>query len=243
MKTLWLSLIYKPLYNILVFFVDYVYNHSMFISVILLTVLVRFIIYPLSYKAVKTQIQTKKIQPELKRIKKEITDKQEQARATMELYKKYGINPFSSFFVMLIQLPIILALYWVFKDIGGGVDTQLLYSFISQPETINLHTFGFDLTQKSYILAFLTGLTQFIYLKLSTATKNNDNSDQKTDQEKIMANVGQSMKYTMPIMITVFSYMIGGAVALYWVTSNIFMVFQELYIQKKLKRKENIFVN
>ena len=243
MKTLWLSLIYKPLYNILVFFVDYVYDHSMFISVILLTLLVRFIIYPLSYKAVKTQIQTKKIQPELDKIKKEIKDKQEQARATMELYKKYGVNPFSSFLVMLIQLPIILALYWVFKDIGGGVDTHLLYSFIHQPQTINLHTFGFDLTQKSYILAILTGVSQFIYLKLSTATKQNNNHKHRSDHEKIMANVGQSMKYTMPIMITFFSYMIGGAVALYWVTSNIFMIFQELYIQKKLKKEENIVIN
>ena len=235
MKTLWMSLIYKPFYNTLVFLVDYVYDHSMFISVIILTLFVRFLIYPLSYKSIKTQIQTKKIQPELNKIKKEITDKQEQARATMELYKKHDVNPFSSFFVMLIQLPIILALYWVLKDISTGLDTNLLYSFIPKPQNINLNTFGFDLTQKSYVLAILTGLTQFIYLSFSSSMRK-DKSENKSDKEKMMSMVSQSMKYTMPIMISVFSYAIGGAVALYWVTSNIFMIFQELYIQKKLKK-------
>lgn len=239
MITLWKLLIYKPLYNTLIFFVDTVPDYSMFIAVIILTIIVRFIIYPLSYKSIKTQIQTKKIQPELKKLKKEFTDKKEQAKKTLELYKKHGVNPFSSFLVMLIQLPIILALYWVFKDIGEGLDVSLLYNFISEPKSINLYTFGFDLTQKSYILAFLTGVTQFIYLSFSASMKKDKNED-KSDQEKMMAMVGQSMKYTMPIMIAVFSYIIGGAVALYWVTSNVFMIFQELYIQKKLKKQELI---
>jgi YidC/Oxa1 family membrane protein insertase len=238
MKTLWISLIYKPLYNILVFLVDYVYDHSMFISVIILTLFVRFIIYPLSYKSIKTQIQTKKIQPELNKIKKEITDKQEQARATMELYKKHDVNPFSGFLVMLIQLPIILALYWVLKDISDGLDTSLLYSFISEPKNINLTTFGFDLTKKSIILALLTGISQYIFLKKSTAMRQTkEDSHNKSEQEKMMAMVGQSMKYSMPIMITFFSYVVGGAVALYWFVSNVFMIFQEVSIQKKLEKE------
>ncbi len=234
-----MSLIYKPLYNALVFLVDYVYDHSMLISVIILTLIVRFLIYPLSYKSIKTQIQMKRIQPELDKIKKEIADKQEQAKATLELYKKNEVNPFSSFMVMLVQLPIILALYWVLKDISSnGVDPNLLYSFVSAPQNINLHTFGFDLTQKSIVLALLTGISQYIFLKKSTAMRqNNKENENKSEQEKMMAMVGQSMKYSMPIMITFFSYVVGGAVALYWLVSNIFMIFQEISIQKKLKRK------
>ncbi len=236
MITLWKLLIYTPLYNTLIFFVDTVPHYSMFISVIILTIIVRLIIYPLSYKSIRTQIQTKKIQPELNKLKKDFPEKKEQAKKTLELYKKYGVNPFSSFLVMLVQLPIILALYWVFRDIGSGLDASLLYHFISEPASINLHTFGFDLTQKSYVLAFLTGATQFIYLSFSSSMKK-DKSTQKTDQEKMMSMVGQSMKYTMPVMIAVFSYIIGGAVALYWVTSNVFMIFQEIYIQKKIKKE------
>lgn len=235
MITLWNILFYKPLYNALIFFVDIVPHNSIFISVIILTIIVRLIISPLSYKSIKTQLQTKKLQPKLREIKDKFKDKQEQAKETLKLYKEYGVNPFSSFLLMLVQFPIIIALYWVFKDIGQGIDVDILYSFIKNPEVINLVSFNFDLSQKSYVLSFLTGFTQFIYLSLAQTMKKGDTSGM-SEQEKMMSMVGQSMKYTMPIMITVFAYVIGGAVALYWVTSNVFMILQELYIQKKLKK-------
>jgi len=82
---LWNLLFYQPLYNGLVFLVDTLPNHSLFISVVILTILVRLIISPLSYKAIRTQIKTKKLQPELRKIKKNISDKQEQARKTLEV--------------------------------------------------------------------------------------------------------------------------------------------------------------
>lgn len=237
-KTLWMTVFYKPLYNALVFLVDHMPNYSIFLSVIILTIIVRFIIAPLSYKSIRTQLQTKALQPKLKALKKQFPDKQEQAQETLKLYREYGVNPFSSFMLMLVQFPIIIGLYWVFKDIGAGVDTNLLYSFVRNPEMINLQGFGIDLTKKSLVLAFLTGFTQYIYLSLSSAMKKDPNVKHETEQEKMMAMVGQSMKYTMPVMITIFAYIIGGAVALYWVTSNIFMIFQELYIQRKLKKED-----
>jgi YidC/Oxa1 family membrane protein insertase len=240
MITLWNTFFYKPLYNALVFLVDVVPDNSLFIAVIILTIIVRFIISPLSYKALKTQINTKALQPEINKIKETITDKQEQARATFALYKENGVNPFSSFFLILIQLPIILGLYWVFRDGGVEIDPTILYSFVPSPENINLQSFGIDLAQKSYILAFLTGLTQYIHISRSASFKQVDTGAKKTQQEEMMAMVGKSMKYTMPIMITIFAYIIGGAVALYWVTSNIFMIVQETVIQRRLKEKQTV---
>ena len=238
MITLWNLFIYNPIYNALILFVDVMPNFSIFISVILVTIIVKLILYPLSYKSIKTQLQTKALQPELNRIKKTITDKQEQAKKILEIYKEKGINPFSSFLLMLVQFPIIIALYFVFRDIGEGINTEILYSFIKIPETINMLTFGFDLTEKSLVLAFLTGFTQYIYLSISATMKKDPDDENKSEPEKMMAMVGQSMKYTMPVMITVFSYIVGGAVALYWVTSNVFMIFQEMYIQKKMKQEK-----
>lgn len=236
---LWNLLFYKPLYNGLVFLVDTVPSNSLFMAVVLLTILVRLIISPLSYKAIKTQIKTKKLQPKLKEIKKTITDKQEQAKRTLEVYKEEGINPFSSFLLILVQFPIILALYWVFRDGGVEIDPESLYSFISVPENISFTTFGINLAQKSILLAALTGITQYIHLSISASFNDigGAGDEDKTEQEKMFAMVGKSMKYTMPIMITIFSYAIGGAVALYWVTSNIFMIFQEKVIQNKLKKQ------
>lgn len=238
MIALWKTLFYTPLYNSLVFLVDHVPNYSIFLSVIVLTIIVRFIIAPLSYKTIKTQLQTKKLQPKLNDIKKNITDKKEQAEKTLALYREYGVNPFSGILLMLIQLPIILALYWVFKDIGAGVDANTLYSFIQLPEYLNLNSFGFDLTQKSYVLAFLAGFTQYIFLAFSATMKKDPDDANKSESEKMMMMVGQSMKYTMPVMIAFFAYAIGGAVALYWITSNVFMIFQEMYIQKKLEKQK-----
>ncbi len=238
MITLWNTFFYKPLYNALVFLVDVVPNESLFIAVVILTIIVRFIISPLSYKALKTQIKTKALQPEINKIKDTISDKQEQARATFALYKENGVNPFSSFLLILVQFPIIIALYWVFRDGGVEIDPTLLYSFIPAPENISLTSFGINLAEKSYLLALLAGVTQYIHISRSSSFKQVDTGTKKTQQEEMMVMVGTSMKYTMPIMITIFAYIIGGAVALYWVTSNIFMIVQETFIQKKLENKK-----
>lgn len=236
MITFWNNFFYEPLYNALVYIVDLLPGNSLFFAVVILTIIVRFIIAPLSYRTIKTQLKTKKIQPLLSEIKKNTPDKQEQAKKTMALYKEHGVNPFSGFLLVLVQFPIIIALYLVFRDGGVEINPDILYSFVQIPEQISFTTLGFDLAQKSYVLAFLTGFTQFIYLSIASTMKKNTNTNQ-TDQEKMMAMVGQSMKYMMPVMITVFAYAIGGAVALYWVTSNVFMIIQEIFIQKKLKRK------
>lgn len=237
MVTLWNILFYKPLYNSLVALVNILPEHSLLFAVVILTIIVRFIISPLSYKSIKTQIQNKKIQPVINEMKENTPDKQEQAKKTLEIYKKHGVNPFSSFLLVLVQFPIIIALYWVFRDGGASIDPEQLYAFIRLPELVNTTTLGLDLTQKSYLLAALTGITQFIYISLSSGFKNQP-SKKQSEQEKVMVMVGKSMKFTLPIMVTIFAYVIGSAVAIYWITSNIFMIFQERYIQKRLKNKE-----
>jgi YidC/Oxa1 family membrane protein insertase len=234
MISLWNAIFYLPLYNALFFLVDILPQHSLFLAVVLLTIIVKFILWPLSYKAIRSQLKVKLLEPKLNDIKK-IQDRQEQAKKTLELYRENKVNPFSSFLLILVQLPIILALYWVFRDGGVTIDSNLLYPFVKEPSLINTVFFGFDLTQKSIILSFLTGFTQYYYLATATATKQSKLSETATDQEKTMYAFQKSMQYMMPIMITVFSYIVGGAVALYWLTSNIFMIVQERFVQKKLK--------
>lgn len=238
MIALWNTLFYEPLYNALFFIINTLPNSSLFIAVVILTIIVRLIIAPLSYKAIRTQLKIKQLQPKLKEIKK-IEDKQEQARETLKLYKEHGVNPFSSFFLILIQLPIILALYWVFRDGGLEVDPEILYSFVTEPQNIVRTTFGIDLAKQSTLLAFLTGFTQFIYLSTSSTMKKDKEDTGASEQEKVMQMVQQSMKYIMPVMITIFAYVVGGAVALYWVTSNLFMIAQEQYLRRQIKKEKN----
>ncbi len=237
---LWNILFYKPLYNLLVFCMSVFPFHSMFLAVVIITLIVRVILYPLSYKALKTQIGMSRIKGKLKEIQKNYPDKQEQARKTMELYKEHGVNPFSSFLTILIQLPIIIALYRVFQDFAAkGLDPSLLYPFVSIPEAVNLTSFGINLAEKSILLALLTGITQYLYLHISSRLRREveerEGHVEKTAQEKMMESVGSSMKYTLPIVITIVAYMAGGALALYWFISNLFIILQEKYIHRKLE--------
>ncbi len=235
MISFWNTFFYEPLYNALFLLVDIVPGHSLFLSVVILTIVVKFILWPLSYKAIRSQLKVKLLEPKLAEIKK-IEDKQEQAKKTLELYRENKVNPFSSFFLILIQLPIILALYWVFQDGGVQLDPEILYSFVKEPSFINPVFFGFDVTQKSLLLAFLTGFSQYYYLATAAATKSAKLSATAGEHEKMMFAFQKSMQYFMPVMITVFSYAVGGAVALYWLTSNLFMIVQERFIQQKLKK-------
>jgi len=239
------TIFYEPLYNGLIFTLATFPWMDVGVAVILFTVVVKLILLPFSIKAVKTQQQIKKVQPEIDAIKdKYDDDKQKQAMEMMDLYSKYDIQPFSGFFLILIQLPIIFALYYVF--LRGGlpdVDPEYLYSFVSAPESISTTFFGVDVTKKSWVLALLAGATQFVQTKLSFG-KNDDNEDEEaTDdgsdrfldgsfKEQFKQGLSMQMKYVFPIIVVVISYTLTAVIALYWTTSNLFHILQELYVQK-----------
>ena len=127
------TFLYKPFYNAFTFLIGVLPGHSVGLAIIIFTLTVKFAIFPLTHKSTKSQAKMKKIEPEAQKLRdKHKNNKQEQSKQIMELYKKHGVNPFSSCLLMIIQLPVILALYWVFyKGFNGGVEPTLLYSFVS----------------------------------------------------------------------------------------------------------------
>ena len=160
--------LYKPLYNVFIGFIGAFPWIDAGVVVILFTLVVKLILFPLSQKTVRSQIEMKKIQPEIDEIKLKYKDnKQEQALKTMALYKEKGVSPFSGIFLTLIQLPILIALYLVFyKNSLGGVQVEMLYSFIKAPLYINTHFLGlFDITQKNIILALVVAVGQYLQIK------------------------------------------------------------------------------
>lgn len=183
----------------------------------------------------------KRLEPELKRIKKEFPDKQEQAKKTFELYKKYGTNPFSGCLVVLLQLPVIFALYYVFYK-GLSLDAGPIYSFINTPSLLNTNFLGLiDIHSKSIVLALLAGISQFIQGYLATPikpkveiVKDMATPEPKTFQEQLSDSMQMNVRYILPIFIAIIAYQISAAVALYWITSNVFTIAQEWYMRKKL---------
>ncbi len=241
MHALWNTIFYEPIYNALVFAINNITFGDVGFAIIFITIIVKFILFPLTKKSIKSQILMKKIEPELKSIKKDFPNKEEQAKKTFELYKKYGVNPFSGCLVVLLQLPVIFALYYVFYQ-GLDLSNGPLYSFIQSPININNNFLGLvDIHSKSMTLAVLAGVSQFIQGYLATPIKSKTKETQKdkkeepkTFQEQMSDSMQLNIKYFLPIFIAFIAYQISAAVALYWITSNIFTIAQEWYVRRKL---------
>jgi len=236
MQGLWMTVFYEPLYNGLIFFVEVFPWHSVGLAVILLTLLVKIILFPLAQKSIKSQVEMKKIEPLIEKLKKENPKKEDQARKTMELYKEHKINPFSGCLVLLIQIPIIFALYKVFMN-GIYSPEGVLYSFIHLPEQISTMFLGAELTGKSIGLAIAAGLSQFLQAHIANARLTPVNSEEKSFKNDFMKSMQFQMKYVLPVFIAIVSYTLASAVALYWVTSNLFTVMQEYIIRQKVKKE------
>ncbi len=227
--------IIAPLTNALVFLTSFLAG-NIGLAVIALTILVKLILLPFSFATTKNQIAMKKLQPLIDDIRKAHPDKTIQTQKIMELYKEHNTNPLSGCLPLLIQLPIIIGLYQVFL-VGVTVDSGLLYSFVHAPAHLTNTFLGIDLTAKSLILAIIAGVTQYFQLKLSPSMQDTPISkDTEPDMQTVMMqSMQKTMKYSLPIMIAFFSWVVPAAVALYWITTNLFTIAQEYWINKKLK--------
>ncbi len=231
------TVFYDPLLNGLIFLIKVVPFHDVGIAVIVLTVIVKFIIFPFQHRAIITQRKMKELEPELKRIKeKHKKDSQEQARKTMELYRRHGVNPFSSFVTVLIQLPIFIALYKIFI-VGVNFDPSQIYSFISIPKYINVHFLGIiDMTQKSYVLAALAGISQFFQMKLAIPPVKKAVPGERSFKNDLARSMSMQAKYIMPAFIFFIAIKFSSAMALYWTTMNIFAIIHESIVRRMAKK-------
>lgn len=235
LSSIWNTVLYQPLINALAFLVSVIPGGDVGIAVIVLTILVKIILFPLSQKSIESQAQMNILAPELNKIKASGASKEEQARLTFELYKQHKTNPFSGCLLVLIQIPIIFALYYVFFK-GIKFESGLLYSFIHVPENINMIFLGvLDITKKSVVLAILAGVSQYLQAHFMPKPPVSPSTGSSTGSfgESFTKNMNLQMKYIFPFIVAFIAYSISGAVALYWITSNLFMVGQQIYVKKK----------
>ncbi len=224
------TVIYDPLYNGLVFFVGIVPGHDVGLAVIALTVITRVLIYPLSKRAIETQMAMKKIAPDVEIVKEKYkNDRQEQGKAIFALYKERGVHPFAGIGLMIIQLPVLIGLYWVFY--GGGfpdVNLALLYSFVHAPESVNMDFLGIlGMDKRSIVLAVLAGVTQLAYSRLSMGPRGTQTAAEATFSNEMAKSLDLQARYVLPVIMGVVGYTTIAAVPLYLTTSNLFMIGQE----------------
>jgi len=229
------SVFYNPIYNALVALVALIPGGDVGIAVILITIAIRLILLPLSLKAARTQRTMSTLEPKIKELKElHKENKEKQALETWALYKEARVNPFAGFLIVLAQLPILLALFWVFTyEPFSTINTARLYSFTPLPTHISMFFLGsISVAGKSIVLALLAAATQYLqaHFALQGTMKPSGEGFQR-DFQRIM---GTQLKYVFPIIIGVVAYTTSGAVALYLITTNLAGCVQELYVKRKL---------
>ena len=234
LSNIWDTVLYGPLLNALAFLVYIVPGGDVGIAVIILTLVVKTALFPLSQRSIESQAKMNILAPERKEIKDCGVSKDEQAKKTLERYKRRKTNPFSGCLLVLIQIPIIFALYYVFLK-GVNIKSELLYSFVQTPEHINMIFLGvLDIGQKSLILAILAGVSQYFQAFFMPKPIIPEKST-GSFQENFTKSMHTQMKYVFPLIVAFIAYSVSGAVALYWITSNLFAIGQQIYADKKRK--------
>ncbi len=230
------TLVTTPLYNGLVGLMHLLPWADLGLIVIIFTCIVRLILFPVAQKSVRTQIVMQEIQPQIDEVKKRYKDNpQEQATKIMALYKEKGLNPFASIVFLFIQIPIIFGLYFMFLRAGLPViDPSHLYSFVSLPDTLSpMFLNVIDVTMKSIPLAILAGISQFFQARFAKPPEMKKD-DSKSFGKEFTKSLHFQMKYVFPIIIIFIASALPASISLYWITSNLFSIGQEIWTRKKL---------
>jgi YidC/Oxa1 family membrane protein insertase len=232
MRALIHTILYQPLYNLLIFFAWLIPGHSIGWAIILLTLVIRLILLPTSLKAAHAQARISALQPKINQIRKKYKDQMEQSKALIALYKEEGVSQFGPCLPLLIQLPILIILYQVFR---GGLNADSLkdiYAFVPHLETINTSFYGLNLAKPDlWVLPILAGISQFILSKMTLLKV-----DSKTDPPDPAQMMSRQMLYIFPIINVFFARIVPSALSLYWVLTSVISIFQQWYVNKKIRK-------
>ena len=226
------TILYRPIFNALISLYQYLPGHDFGVAIIVLTCITRLLLYPSTLRSIKSQKAIQEIQPKIKEIQAKFK-KEEQAREMMALYKKEKINPLSGCLPLLIQLPILIALFLVIRNLSfGEIDGNIIYSFLPNPGQINHMFLGImNLTQASPYLAVLAGILQFFQSKMMTP-KIKSSSKNKNDISQMMQ---KQMLYFFPFFTVLILWGFPSAIGLYWITTIIFSIGQQHLVIKSDK--------
>jgi YidC/Oxa1 family membrane protein insertase len=220
---------YRPLFNGLIFLYNAVPFHDFGVAIILLTLIIRFILYPLNQKAMKSQKALNALQPQIKEVQnKHKGDKAKQSQALMDIYKTNNINPASGCLPILIQLPVLIALYRVFFNGLNPDSLSSLYTFIVSPGAINPLFLGLiDLSTSNYIMAIIAGILTFFQTKMTMP-----NQQKSPVAGDFSAMFSKQMVYMMPIITVVIAWKLPAGLALYWIVITLFGIVQQYLVNK-----------
>ena len=228
--------LYQPLFNLLIWLYNILPGADLGFAIIAISILIKLILWPFSRASLKSQKALQQIQPKIEEIKKEHgQNKEVMAKAMMELYQKEKVNPLSSCLPLLIQLPLLIALYSV---LGAGLRAESLvdlYPFVSNPGQINPFFLGrINLEQSHLVMAVIAGIFQFIQTKMLMAKRPPKIVQKKegAKDEDMLAMMNKNMLYLMPVMTVIIGASLPGGLVLYWIVINILSIIQQFFVFK-----------
>lgn len=246
-KALMTQVLYQPLFNILMLFYVYLPGRDLGVAIIILTLIIRLALYPSYVQTLRAQRELKKIQPEIDEIKKLHKDNQaKQSEELMKVYKTNKVNPLGSCLPLLIQLPILYALYRVFMAGLNSDSLKLLYDWFPRiPTEINTIFLGFlqiksweiNLATPNIYLAVIAGIAQFIQSWLMTKFSPMPQAGGVT---KI---INMQMMYLFPVLTVFIGMSLPAALGLYWVATTIFTIIQQIMATERFKREDKLTNN
>ncbi|MBD3829628.1 MAG: membrane protein insertase YidC [Arcobacter sp.] len=207
----WFTFIAKPMFILLQFIQGYVGNWGW--TIVILTILIKLVLYPLSYKGMVSMQKLKDLAPKMKEIQtKYKDDKQKQSMHMMELYKKHGANPMGGCLPLLLQIPVFFAIYRVLLNAIELKGAEWIFW---------IH----DLAEMDpyFVLPILMGVTMYLQQKITP------NTMQDEMQKKIFQ--------FLPVIFTFFFLWFPAGLTLYWFINNLFTIGQQYYINSVFERK------
>jgi YidC/Oxa1 family membrane protein insertase len=257
MSAIFNTFVYHPVYNLLIFVYSVFSWKDFGVAIILVTLIIKFLLIPLSKKQIESQRKMQELQPKIKETQEKYkNDKEKQSRALLELYKENKTNPFSGCLPLIVQLVFLIAIYRVLFNISNAglkVDTSALYSFVPDPGQINKMFLGIiDLSAKlnvshlalkdlpHLILVLLAAGSQYFQTKMLMGAKKEENknkkqsnNDGKPDFSEIMT---KQMLYLGPLLTLFIGIKFPAGLALYWLVSTGFMIAQQYYLAKDTEK-------
>lgn len=238
MASFFFTILYQPLYNLLVFIYNVAPWGGLGLAIIVMTIIVKTLVLPLTYKSMKAQKELQEIQPKIAEIKEKYKeDKETMAKELMSVYKVHNVNPFASCLPTIVQLFVFIALYKALEAGIHTVDPSILYGFVSNPGTLSPYFLGMDLSKISIPLAVLSAICQYFQAKQMITRRPPAVARGTTPalDEDMTATMNKMMLYLLPIMMLVLGVttLVGG-VTLYILVSTAFTyAMYELFLSPK----------
>jgi YidC/Oxa1 family membrane protein insertase len=238
MLSIFHTIIYQPLYNLLILLYNVVPGRDFGISIILITILLRAFLIPLYKKQIESQQKLQVLQPKIKALQEKTKgNKEEQTKQLMELYKEHKTNPFSGCLPLVVQLVFLIAIYRILFAISGNnltADQSQLYSFVTDPGKINQFFIGLvDLTKPSVVIAALAAIAQYFQTKMLMASQPQMQKKADSSQPDMAQMMSKQMLYLGPFLTLFIGIKFPAGLSLYWLVSTLFMLVQQISIQKK----------